>query len=201
MVKTKRKNTPNPKNNKKNANNHERETAKDLSIWIFGNSNTLKRHPSSGAEKSVYAGDIYPMGQMPPPWISFPFHIECKRGYEDKNNPIGFSKQIITWYTDCRKKMKHMKTEKWAIIIWKIPYRGTMFCTDLTLGNWMAVDNGLKYPEEHILIPYREKRRTTTHINIYDYNTVLKHDFNNLFDINMIVPKAKSLNYKLSLDI
>ena len=93
----------NKKNNKKTGNRFESDVAKDMNQWMFEGEIILKRHPSSGAEKSIYAGDIYPMNQLPEPFKYFPFHIECKDGYSKNSFITNAHKQILEWYNNATK--------------------------------------------------------------------------------------------------
>lgn len=79
----------NPANNKNKGNAFEREVAKKLSRWIYGDQYILGRDPTSGARGTVlgrgqvFVGDIIPVKQLPLEWQGvFPFIIECKTGYK-----------------------------------------------------------------------------------------------------------------------
>ena len=65
---------------KKKGNAEERKQAKDLAIWMFNDPDVLKRHATSGMDKSVYTGDVVPMKQLQEfGWKKFNFMIQEKK--------------------------------------------------------------------------------------------------------------------------
>ncbi len=164
----------NPRNNKKAGSKFESDVAKDFNQWMFEGKTILKRHPSSGAEKSLYAGDIYPMNQLPKDWKYFVFHVECKVGYEKNIFITNAHKQILEWYEDAQSKIVDMPNEKYIWIIWKIPHKGILLITDISLGNFESIDDGIEIPE----YIYRLGR-----LEIYDYKELIKCNFKDIFNI------------------
>ena len=71
---------------KQKGNIFEHKIAKKLGSWMFNDELMLNRHPTSGAEKSVYVGDIVPYKRIPNNWNDgiWPFYIECKNGYKNQ---------------------------------------------------------------------------------------------------------------------
>ena len=74
----------------------ERDTAKTLSIWMFGDEHVLKREPTSGAFKYNYCGDVIPQKQID--WSNFPFLIETKTGYETFTPTLWQYTKVLEWY-------------------------------------------------------------------------------------------------------
>lgn len=160
----------NPKLNKSRANASENRFAKELSVWMFGDGDVLKRHPSSGAEKSVYSGDIYPMKQMG--WKTFPFHLEIKDGYVNKSHPLAFIKQVSEWYADACSKTDDKPDERIIWVIWKLPNKGTLIFSDIVLDN----------VSEILSFKYLNKS-----IQMYNYKDVLDSSFKSHQEINCLI--------------
>lgn len=88
-------------NQKRKGNTFENAISKSLSKWLFDDEHMLSRHPSSGAKKCAWRGDIVPQKQLPPEWVRFPFYIETKTGYK-KHIPTFYNYSIITkWLDSC----------------------------------------------------------------------------------------------------
>ena len=83
-------------NSKRKGGQFERDIAKTLSIWMFNDSNVLKREPTSGATKCNYSGDVFPMKQID--WSNFPFIMELKTGYEEHTPTFYKYTQILNWF-------------------------------------------------------------------------------------------------------
>lgn len=125
----------NKKNNKKVGNKFENDVSKYLNTWFFNNECILKRHPSSGAEKSIYSSDIFPFAQLPKTWNDWPLHIECKDGYSKDSFITNANDRISKWYIDAAEKILNSKTERIIWIIWKIPNKGILLVSDLFINN------------------------------------------------------------------
>lgn len=101
----------------------ERDVAKKLSLWIYGQENVLRRHPTSGAEKGFGSGaDIANFNHEFPSLKRF---IEVKCGYKD--DLFNARKQILGWY-DVAKPKNVNGYPIW--IIWKLLNRGIILATD-----------------------------------------------------------------------
>jgi len=94
----------NPAHNKNKGNAFEREVAKKLSKWIYGDQYILGRDPTSGARGTVlgkgqvFVGDIIPVKQLPLEWKGqFPFIIECKVGYNANMPNLNQQNIIHKW--------------------------------------------------------------------------------------------------------
>jgi hypothetical protein len=92
-------------NPKEKGNAEERKQAKQLSIWMFNDPDVLKRHPTSGSDKTIYVGDVFPMKQIDQfGWKKFGFMIEIKSGYKEKI-PTFWGYEIINkWYKKAKKE-------------------------------------------------------------------------------------------------
>jgi len=86
-----------PTTQKAKGNKFERETARKLSMWMFGDNTVLYRHEDSGARKIVYRGDIIPKSLSKFTWSIFPFIIECKNGYGSTIPTLMNHNQLRTW--------------------------------------------------------------------------------------------------------
>lgn len=160
----------NPKLNKSRANASENKFAKELSVWMFGDGDVLKRHPSSGAEKSVYSGDIYPMKQMD--WKIFPFHLEVKDGYVDKSHPLAFIKQVTEWYLDAVDKTKDKVDERIIWVLWKLPNKGILVFSDIVLSDVSEI------------LQFQVENKT---IRMYNYKDVLKTSLESQTEITSLI--------------
>lgn len=158
IKKTKR----NPRNNKKYGSSWERDSARLLSVWLFEDENVLKRHPTSGAEKSISASDIIPMKNID---IDFTVHIECKNGYETEIDIFKAKQQLIKWYNEAIEKLKNKNETVW--IIWKIPRRGILLCSNKSFVNV-------------------EEMYTMNDLTIYDFKKILESDAKESFLSNYI---------------
>lgn len=116
-----------PTKNKARGSNWEREAAKKLSIWLYDDPDVLKRTPSSGADKTISASDIMIMKQTD---RIFQLHIECKTGYEKKQDIFNAVDQINMWY-EVAKQEKGIQDPVW--ILWRIPYKGILLASDREL--------------------------------------------------------------------
>lgn len=84
---------------KQKGNAYERKVAKELSEFMFNDKDALKRHPTSGADKCIWCGDIYPAKQLPFEWnAKFPFMIETKSGYKDHYPTFWSFSKLKTWF-------------------------------------------------------------------------------------------------------
>jgi len=100
-----------PTNQKSKGNKYERDTAKKLSNWMFGDPVVLYRHEDSGARKVVYTGDIIPKSLSKFTWRIFPFVIECKNGYKDNIPNLMNQNHLRLWL----KKLLSERTDEQRI--------------------------------------------------------------------------------------
>lgn len=91
----------------------ERDTAKTLSLWMFGDEHVLKREPTSGASKHNYCGDVYPQQQID--WEYFPFLIETKTGYEKHTPTLWKYNKILEWFN--KSIIESKRHNQWIIFL------------------------------------------------------------------------------------
>jgi hypothetical protein len=157
---------------KSKGNRFENQISKDLGVWIFNDKNFFQRHITSGAIKTVYVGDIIPIKKHK--WVSFPFIIECKHGYE-KKIPTLFNYSIITqWLT----KLENEKTET-QHVIWLIVRFHNQRKVLLITNNFIK---SLEW-DLAINLVINEKSKP---FFIYDFNKLTKLNFFECYDIEVI---------------
>ena len=156
-------------NSKEIGNTFERKIAKELSIWIFNDPHVLKKEPTSGAVKTVYWGDIFPMKQIE--WDHFPFLIECKYGYEDFTPTLLNYRLIEEWYKKAYKESLESKVQEIILLIRNFKGRnGVLLCTNKILSNIIyksiiCINNDNKYEL----------------VYCYNYKDMLKYKFEDVF--------------------
>lgn len=102
-------------NPKEKGNREERKQARQLSTWMFGDKDVLKRPSDSGALEIIWSGDIVPMKQMPDEWNKrWPFMMEVKSGYK-KHYPDFWAYGKLTGWV--KKAYKESKTHNQNIIM------------------------------------------------------------------------------------
>lgn len=102
-------------NPKEQGNREERKQARQLSTWMFGDKDVLKRPSDSGALEIIWSGDVVPMKQLPDEWNKrWPFMIEVKNGYEKHTPTFWKNEQLKKWV---RKAYKESKTHNQNIIM------------------------------------------------------------------------------------
>ena len=109
--------------NKRAGSSFEREVAKILSNWVYGEDSVIRRHPTSGSEKDYGQGADVSVFQ--PGYEQFNYFVEVKRGY--KTDIFNARKQILEWYNTAKSKNK----KNYPIwIIWKILRQGIILATN-----------------------------------------------------------------------
>ncbi len=143
---------------KRKGNTFENKIAKELGTWMFSDKHMLGRHPTSGAIKVVWTGDIVPQKQLPQKWTNWPFYIECKSGYT--NNVCTLNNQTIvrTWLDKCLKESLN------KIILLIINFKGY---SSLLITNFQLKDT---YPL--LVLCHNEK-----FYFIYEFKDLLKLNF------------------------
>lgn len=163
-------------NPKEQGNREERKQAKQLSVWMFNDPDVLKRHPTSGGDKTVYVGDVIPMKQIAPfGWDKFRFFIECKSGYED-NIPTFWGYEIINkWYKKAKKESFNTEQEI-IFLICQFKHQTPLLITNQFLD---------QVPFQLCLIMDLEE--SYEYVFIYNFRKLLKMNFKEIF---------KNINYK-----
>jgi len=160
-------------NPKEKGNKEERKQAKQLSIWMFNDPDVLKRHSSSGADKSVYSGDIVPMKQLDQfGWKNFNFLIEVKSGYaKDKPNFWNYEK-ISRWYRKAVLEGNQAKQTN-IILICQFKNMQALFITNNHFNGKIMFN---------ICIPVHMYNGEIEYAYVYYLKDVLKCKFTELFD-------------------
>jgi hypothetical protein len=154
---------------KTKGNKMERDTAVELSIWMFNDPHVLKREPTSGACKYNYCGDIFPMKQIE--WKNFPFLIETKTGYEQYTPTLWKYTKVLEWFN--KSLSESLQHNQWIIfLICQFKNKPKLLFTNypLELDTIIPVS----------LIP----NKTNDNINwiyVYSFKSILQIDFLNAF--------------------
>lgn len=146
---------------KRKGNAFENKIAKELGLWFFNDKTMLCRHPTSGAIKSAWIGDIIPHKQLPLPWKHWPFFIECKSGYENQTCTLNNQNIIRNWIDKC---IKDICGKENIIILLIVNFRGY---SPIIITNYKFL---LTDP---ILILVHNKK----YYNIYIYKEILKLNY------------------------
>jgi len=163
---------------KNKGNAYERKIAKDLSIWMFEDKDFLKRHASSGMDKSVWCGDVVPVKQLPESWKrSFSFLIECKTGYI-KNKPTFWRySKVSEWF---KKAYLEGQINNQNIIFLICQFKNQQ---SLLITNYLIDINKLLF---NVAIPVIIEENIH-YAYVYFFNEVLNNDFYNLFNFDNVV--------------
>jgi len=153
-------------NSKKIGNKAEREIAFQLSNWIWNDAHILKRESTSGAVKTVYYGDIFPIKETG--WDHFPFYIEVKHGYE-KQLPNLFNFNIVEeWWYKCVLESEQSNGQDIILLIYNSTgRRGVLLFTNKKLNIPFKCILNIS---PHIVYCYDFKKM----IKDYDFETVFK---------------------------
>lgn len=164
----------------------ERKVAKELSMWMFdGNSNILKRHPTSGADKCIWSGDIIPLAQLPVQWNgNWPFYIETKSGYEKHYPDFMSYRKIEEWFLKaCFDSTESKQNQNIILLITQFKYKKPILFTNRYLGN--LVDDPL--PQSVIPMKYVfNNNNFILWVYVYNYNELLALNFNDLYNLQEI---------------
>jgi len=169
---------PKVANPKRKGNAYENKLAKDLSIWIFGDYQFMRRTELSGASKIVYAGDIAPIKLLPTEWNNtFPFLIEAKSGYKN-NIPDFWCYSILeTWMKKCIAESNQYPKQKIIWLITQFLNKSALLSTNHMLGN----------------LPYKVAwcvpNTNSQYIPIYTYvlKDVMKYSFHTLYNVKELI--------------
>jgi hypothetical protein len=105
----------NEMNPKEKGNREERKQARQLSLWMFGDKDVLKRPSDSGALEIIWSGDIVPMKQMPDEWNKrWPFMVEVKTGYKNHLPDFWAYGHLTKWV---KKAYKESKTHNQNVVM------------------------------------------------------------------------------------
>ncbi len=127
-----------PIKSKQKGNNFENLIAKKLSKWIFWNDqHVLGRHPTSGAKKVAYVGDIIPQKPLYNyGWLNFPLHFELKTGYTQHEATFNKQTQVKKWILKGESELTTEQSILWLIIRFKNKTPLLLTSHILTNVNW-----------------------------------------------------------------
>ena len=166
-------------NNKRVGGAYERKVAKQLAVWIFEDPNFIKRHSTSGADKTVWSGDVNPVKQLPVElWRQhFPFVIETKIGYPTHSPTFWKHEQVDKWY---RKAYLEglINNQPIVLLICQFKNKQTLFMT-----NYLIDVNTFMFD---VAFPI-EVDNKIHYVYSYVFNKLLKEKFHSLFPIEGIM--------------
>lgn len=165
---------------KAKGNSYERKVAKELSFWIFEDQDVLKRHPTSGADKCIWCGDIVPLKQLPLEWnAQFPFMIETKSGYEQHSPTFWRYGKIEEWVKKAYiEGINHNQTILFLICQFKNK-------SPLLITNYCINIDTLLF---NVVFPVR-LNGNIFYAYVYNFKDVLKLSFCDLFNIGELCGK------------
>jgi len=161
-------------NPKEQGNREERKQAKQLSMWMFNDPDVLKRHATSGADKTVYVGDIMPIKQLHPfGWKKFGFMVEVKNGYP-KNIPTFWNyEKVADWYRKARSECRGTD-QNILFLICQFKSRSALLITDQYFNGKFIFN---------VCIPINMKNGgDIEYAYVYNLNDLLELDFKSLFE-------------------
>ena len=166
-------------NNKRKGSGYERKVAKQLAIWMFNDPDFIKRHPSSGADKSIWGGDVVPMKQIPSElWKRhFPFVIECKTGYPTHSPDFWRHTQVDTWFKKAYEEGQ-INNQPIVLLICQFKHKQALFMTN----HMIDVDKAMF----DVAFPV-QMNGNTHYVYSYIFNELLKKNFHTLFSIEKIM--------------
>jgi len=159
----------------------ENKVAKELGLWMFNDKDMLSRHLTSGAQKSVWVGDIVPQKQLPIYFNNgnFPFLIECKNGYKANIPNLNNQTIIRQWLTKARTEIN--QNQKIIYLITSFHSYSPLLITDVPFS-LITAGLVLNHIENSNSIPFF----------IYEYRKLLQYTFAELYDNNeYLVAKLK----------
>lgn len=164
---------------KQKGNTYERKVARELAFWMFNDSDFLKRHGSSGTDKSVWCGDVIPMKQLPDDlWKRhFPFLIETKTGYEQHSPTFWKFTQITNWF---KKAYIEGLINNQPIIFLICQFKNKQA---LLITNYLIDLNKLQF---NVMFPI-EMNGDLNYGYVYPFKSILEKNFYELFDLNIIL--------------
>lgn len=164
---------------KNKGNAYERKIAKELSIWMFEDKDFLKRHASSGMDKSVWCGDVVPVKQLPINiWNQqFPFLIECKSGYSQHHPTFWKYGKISKWF---KKAYLESQINKQVITFLICQFKNQR---PLLITNYLINVNKLLF---NVAVPIVDESKIH-YTYVYFFNDILTYDFYELFNMDNIL--------------
>jgi hypothetical protein len=166
-------------NSKNKGGTYERKVARELAFWMFNDQDFLKRHATSGMDKSVWCGDITPMKQLPDnPWKRhFPFLIEAKSGYPQHSPTFWKHTQVDTWF---KKAYIEGLINNQPVIFLICQFKNK---PALIITNYLIDINSIHFD---VAFPI-EMNGTINYVYSYIFKKLLKKDFYSLFNMEYII--------------
>ena len=171
---------------KKKGSTYENKIAKELGMWMFKDKNMLCRHLTSGAQKSVYIGDIVPQKRLPDGFNSgiWTFVIECKNGYKNQIPNLNNQTIVRTWLKKLYQEMiDHPCNQKIIYLIASFHGYSPLLFTDLKLNPELV------YPD--LIINIKIISGEIIPFYIYKYKELLELPFFKIYDNTEIINKLK----------
>jgi len=157
---------PRPNRSKAKGGCYERKVSRTLNKWIFDGQDILYRHETSGAQKSVYVGDIVPRNADLFNWKFFPFAIEVKNGYKE-NLPTLMNQSLIRkWIV--KLLQERTNTQRIPILICQFHHQKPILLTNISLQIYANVI---------INQPYLD---TIESFYVYDFNQIVELPFKDI---------------------
>lgn len=163
---------------KQKGNSYERKVAKELSFWMFEDTDFLKRHATSGMDKSVWCGDVVPVKQLPDTWKRhFPFLIEAKSGYPQHFPTFWKYGKVSEWFKKSYLEGQ-INNQPVTLLICQFKNQRALLIT-----NYLIDIDKLLF---NVVIPICINGNV--HYGyVYLFNDILKYDFYELFNIKEIL--------------
>lgn len=162
--------------NKRKGGAYERKVAAELSLWMFSDKDVLKRHPSSGADKCIWTGDIVPLKQLPTSWNKFfPFMIETKIGYELDKPTFWKHTRVLNWFIKAYNEGLLHKQHN-IFLICQFKSMQPLLFTNILLDNTLI--------DMVLTLPIKLTNGSYLWVYTYLYKDMLNIEFAKLFDIN-----------------
>jgi len=163
-------------------NSYENKVAKELGMWMFNDKNMLCRHITSGAQKSVYVGDIVPQKRLPDSFNNgiWPFLVECKNGYKALTPNLNNQNIVRQWLNKAYLDMVEYDLNTFQKVIYLITafhgYSPLLF-TDIMFSPFVIAADliiNVKITHTELIIPFY----------IYKYREVLEIPFSKVYENN-----------------
>lgn len=168
-------------NSKQKGSAYENKVAKELGMWMFNDKNMLNRHITSGAQKSVYIGDIVPQKRLPEYFNNgiWPFVVECKNGYKALTPNLNNQNIIRQWLNKVYNEMIENNNTFQKVIYLITSFHGysPLLFTDIMFSPFVITADliiNVKIEDTNLVIPFY----------IYKYRQLLELPFDKVYENN-----------------
>jgi hypothetical protein len=169
------------RSNKAKGSSYENKVAKELGMWMFNDKNMLSRHLTSGAQKSVYIGDIVPQKRLPDTFNNgiWPFVIECKNGYKNLTPNLNNQNIVRKWLNKSYIEMINNEFTFQKVIYLITSFHGysPLLFTDIMFSPFVVTADliiNVKIDDTSLVIPFY----------IYKYRELLEIEFSKVYENN-----------------